>query len=220
MFANQLRRAIEVSPRADLHKVSVLLWRAHAAASIGDDDAQTLAELIEARKAVPAPEKPTQRRVGSRPRSPASMERRRRWASSGAMPPALSSRFTLAEQAVLAVLAAEVRTKGSCSLTIGHIAALAGVARTTVKSAMRQAVGLGIIRVEERRLTAWRNAPNRVTVMSPEWNAWLRLRRRGVGTNPCPPRIQARTEGAPSAQRAIGEERGGRPEARFWRSRA
>ena len=36
------------------------------------------------------------------------MEHRRRWASSGAMPPALASRFTLAEQAVLSVVAAEV----------------------------------------------------------------------------------------------------------------
>jgi len=36
------------------------------------------------------------------------MEQRRRWASSGAMPPALASRFTLAEQAVLSVVAAEV----------------------------------------------------------------------------------------------------------------
>jgi predicted transcriptional regulator len=105
------------------------------------------------------------------------------------MPPQLAARFTLAEVAVLAVVAAEVRTKGSCSLTIGHIAALAGVCRKTVKNALREAEALGFVRVEERRLTAWRNAPNRVTVTSPEWHAWMRMRRRGEGVKAYPPRI-------------------------------
>ncbi len=143
MFSAQLRQAVEVSPRSGLAHVSSLVWRAYAAGSVTESEAQSLAELIEARKAVPAPGKPAQRRVGSRPRSPASMERRRRWASSGAMPPQLQARFTLAESAVLAVVAAEVRTKGSCSLTMGHIAALAGVCRKTVKTALREAVEHG-----------------------------------------------------------------------------
>ncbi|CAA9324401.1 MAG: hypothetical protein AVDCRST_MAG93-5902, partial [uncultured Chloroflexia bacterium] len=59
--------------------------------------------------------------------------------------------------------------------------ALAGVCRSTVKNALREAHRLGLIRVEERRLTAWRNAPNRVTVVSTEWLAWMRLRSRGGG---------------------------------------
>jgi hypothetical protein len=59
------------------------------------------------------------------------MERRRRWASSGPMPPALASRFTLAEQAVLAVVAAEVVKHGACTLPISNVAALAGVSETT-----------------------------------------------------------------------------------------
>ena len=189
MFANQLRRAVEASPRADLHKVSALLWRAYGAGSITESEAQSLAELIEARKAAPVTGKPVQRRVGSRPRSSASMERRRRWASSGAMPPQLQARFTLAESAVLAVVAAEVRTKGSCSLTLGHIAALAGVCRKTVKMALREAVEHGLMRVQERRLTAWRNASNVINITSPEWNAWVRLRRRGEGANSRTPRI-------------------------------
>jgi hypothetical protein len=112
------------------------------------------------------------------------------------MPPQLQSRFTLAEAAVLAVVAAEVRVKGSCSLTIDHVAALAGVCRKTVKTALREAAEQGLMRVQERRLTAWRNAPNVVTITSPEWNAWLRLRRRGVGVNSYPPRIPEGKEGA------------------------
>jgi len=104
------------------------------------------------------------------------MERRRRWAASGALPPALAARFTLAETAVLAVLAAEVLRHGACTLTVGHIAALAGVSETTVRNALRAARGLGLLTLEERRLTAWRNAPNVVRIISREWVAWLRLR--------------------------------------------
>src|SRR5215211_4484291 len=108
MFVEQLRRAVEASPRVALAKVSSLLWRAFAAGHVTEAEASALSDLIEARRALPAAQKPMQRRLGSRPRSPASMERRRRWAASGALPPALAARFTLAETAVLAVLAAEV----------------------------------------------------------------------------------------------------------------
>ena len=157
-----------------------LLEQAHPERSQGD-----LLAMIEAlpdRRPAKSAQKPVQRRlVGSRPRTDASMERRRRWASSGAIPPQLAARFTLAEQAVLAVVAAEVAKHGACTLVLDHIAALAGVSRSTVKNALRQAALVGVIRVEERRLSAWRNAPNRVTITSPEWSAWLRLRRRGEG---------------------------------------
>src|SRR4051794_27182319 len=133
MFVEQLRRAVEASSRAELPTVSALLWKAYAAGTVSESDAQALSDLIEARRALPAAQKPTQRHFGSRPkqscaacptdavrltpatqrsashairgsasgnllRTPASMERRRRWAASGALPPALASRFTLAEQ--------------------------------------------------------------------------------------------------------------------------
>jgi len=51
---------------------------------------------------------------------------------------------------VLAVVAVEVRHHGACTLTIGHMAALAGVGRSTVKRALREAVALGFVCVEER----------------------------------------------------------------------
>src|SRR4051794_4945531 len=104
MFVEQLRRAVEASPRVELTRVAQLLWRAYGAGHITEAEAAALSEAIEARRALPAPQKPVQRRLGSRPRSPASMERRRRWAASGAMPPQLACRFTLAEQAVLSVV--------------------------------------------------------------------------------------------------------------------
>ncbi len=91
---------------------------------------------------------------------------------------------------MLAVVAAEHVKSGRCTLVLDHIAALAGVCRKTVKNALRAAQGLGLVGIEERRLSAWRNAPNVVTITSAEWSAWLRLRRRGVGSNSQPPRIQ------------------------------
>src|SRR3954451_14157487 len=117
MFAEQLRRAVEASPRVELAKVSGWLWMAYAAGQVSEAEASELSDLIESRRALPALQKPLQRRFGSRPRSGASMERRRRWAASGALPPALAARCTLAEAAVLAVLAAEHRKRGDCRLT-------------------------------------------------------------------------------------------------------
>src|SRR4051812_1527892 len=107
MFADELRRAVEASPRGERAKVAGLLWRAYAAGQVSEAEASELSDLIESRRALPAAQKPLQRRLGSRPRSSASMERRRRWAASGALPPALAARFTLAETAVLAVVTAE-----------------------------------------------------------------------------------------------------------------
>jgi len=213
-FALQLRQAVEASPRVELHKVQDAVWKTWGAGGLSDDEAQSLADLITARKALPPSQKPVQRHVGSRPRSGASMERRRRWASSGAMPPVVQARFTMGEAAVLAVIGAEVRTKGACTLTNGHLAAIAGVSVTTVKNALRAAIAAGIIRVEERRVSAFRNLPNRTTIVDAAWLAWLRLRRAGVGANPCPPRIPEGKKGAPSAQRALGEAIGSTPAPR------
>jgi hypothetical protein len=205
VFAEQLRRAVEASPRVELAKVAGLLWRAYAAGQVTEDQASELSELIEARRALPAAQKPMQRRLGSRPRSPASMERRRRWAASGALPPALAARFTLAETAVLAVIAAEVLRHSACTLTIGHIAALAGVSETTVRNALRAARGLGLLTIEERRLTAWRNAPNVVRIISREWLAWLRLGApKGGGCNFAKPTTTQENNKGTTAQRSRG----------------
>src|ERR671932_965519 len=111
MFADELRQAVEASPRVGLPKLSAVLWKAYAAGSVTEAQASELSDLIEARKTLPASGKPVQRRVGSRPRSPASMERRRSWAAAGRLPPQIQCRFTLAEAAVLAVVAVEVKKR-------------------------------------------------------------------------------------------------------------
>src|SRR5215204_7260020 len=224
MFVEQLRRAVASSSRAELPAVSALLWKAYAAGQVTEAEASALSEAIELKRALPAPQKPVQRRFGSRPKTPASLERRRRWAASGAMPPALASRFTLAEQAVLAVVAAEHRKRGDCRLTNKEIADVAGVSVTTVKNAMRAARGLNILTVEERRLTAFRNASNVVRIVSPEWRAWLRLGGGGKSV----PRSHTQLKIPASAQRAglrAAKEQGARTGAakrdsgRVWERR-
>src|SRR4051794_27032840 len=152
MFVEQLRRAVEASPRVELAKVASLLWRAYAAGQVSEVQASELSEMIEARRAIPVPPPRPRLRGGSRPRTPESLARRRRWGAGGSvLPPALASRFTAAETAVLAVIAAEVLRHSRCTLTVGHIAALAGVSETTVRNALRAARGLGLLTIEERR---------------------------------------------------------------------
>src|SRR5215207_9153012 len=130
MFVDELRRTVEASPRAELPAVSALLWKAYAAGHVTEGEAEELTALIETRKAVAQVDIVNlnpRRLVGSRPRSNASMERRRRWAASGCLPPQIAARFTLAEQSVLSVVAAEHRKRGDCRLTNKEIADVAGV---------------------------------------------------------------------------------------------
>src|SRR5215210_413094 len=218
MFVEQLRRAVEASPRVELAKVAGLLWRAYAAGHVAEAEASELSDLIEAKRTIPVPPPRPRPHVGSRPRTPESLARRRRWVAGGLLPPALASRFTAAETAVLSVVATEVLRHGRCTLVIEHMAALAGVGRSTVKRALRAAQELGLLRIEERRLTAWRNAPNVLTITSAEWAGWLRMRRasrpKGEGSNSEPPRVPE-FKSEPSKQRnrtwaAEGQGPGGR----------
>src|SRR6476469_7230734 len=121
MFADEIRRAVEAAPRVKLPDVAALLWRAFGAGQVTEAEAEALSNLIEARKVAPVAPQPSRRPVGSRPRTDASMERRRRWAASGRLPPQLAARFTLAEAAVLAVVASEVVRRGECRLCIAHL---------------------------------------------------------------------------------------------------
>ncbi|MER2267060.1 hypothetical protein [Methylobacterium oxalidis] len=190
MFVDEIRRAAEAAPREKLPDVAGLLWRAFGAGQVSEAEAEELSNLIEVRKVPQKPPGAARKAVGSRPRTDASMERRRRWAASGRLPPALAARFTLAETAVLATVAAETARRGDCRLTVGHVAAVAGVSETTVRNALREARKLGFVTIEERRLSAWRSDSNIVRIVSAEWLAWLRLGPKGVGANPRSPRLQ------------------------------
>lgn len=182
MFADEIRRAVEAAARVRLPDVAALLWRAYGQGQVTEAEAEEISARIEERKALPAAAAPPAApKVGSRPRTDGSMERRRRWASSGRVPSQIAAHFTLAEQAALAVISAEVAKRGRCELCHEAVAALAGVSRSTVRAALRRARALGLLTSEERRLTPWRSLTNVVRILSAEWKAWNGRQRRAAG---------------------------------------
>ncbi len=213
-YAEEIRRQVEAAPRAALPALTAAMWRAYGEGQVTEAEAEALSVLIESRKAsvgghisgrTPNPtgtagnvvglvsEKlvsSPRRAVGSRPRTDASMERRRRWTASGRLPPGIAARFTLAEQAVLALVAAETARRKDCRLSIENMAAVTGVCRSTVKNAIREARQLGLLTVEERQVTGFRNDTNVIRIISPEWLAWIRLARKGGGGSPPPARME------------------------------
>ena len=201
----EMRRAVEAAAPDRLGEVAGAIWKAYGAGGLTDEQAEQLDGLLNARRGAvrAAPVRaqslsvvatqlapavaPTPKgqgalsaiahhRTGSRPRSAESTARRRRWAAAGFLPPKVAAAFTPSEQAVLAVIATEVGKRGTCTMAVGHMAALAGVCATMVKRAIRQARTLGLITVEERRLTSFRNDTNVIRISSVEWAGWLRLR--------------------------------------------
>ncbi|RUP17419.1 hypothetical protein [Methylobacterium sp.] len=200
----EMRAAIEAAAPDRLATVASAMAQAYGAGGLTDAEYEQLDNLLASRRRVAqttpirmqtlatacaqlvpavapaarqgtAPARPHHHN-GSRSRSPESLARRRRMAAGGYLPPALAAAFTLGEQAVLAVIALEVGKRGSCTLALGHMAALAGVCTTVAKRAVRQAKVLGLLSVEERRVSRARNDTNVLRVASREWAAWLRLR--------------------------------------------
>lgn len=155
----------------------------------------------------------TQRRKPARDR--VRIERRRRWAASGYMPPQLACRCTTGELAALSVIANQVLRSGQpCRLTIGAIAAMSGSGRTTVQNAIRAARIAGFLTTQERRVPSSRSMSNVVRIVSKEWLAWLARRRRpsdAPGAAQTPPRPRHDTKGrtrhgAHTSERSSGAE--------------
>jgi hypothetical protein len=171
------------------------VWRDWGAGRLTDDQAQSLAETIEARRRevrgrntvaarVPqvaayaraagrASHFPPKRKAPGSPNRRASLERRRTLAASGPMPPQLAAQFTTGELAALRIVADAVRDRGACLLTLGEIAARAGVCVTTARNALRQAGREGLLTIEERRRDKRPNLPNVVRIVSREWKSWI-----------------------------------------------
>jgi hypothetical protein len=101
------------------------------------------------------------------------IERRRRLACSGPMPPALGSRFTTRQLAVLRIVGDEMARSGACGLCIDAIAARAGVCRSLAQAAIRLAEGDGLLTIQERRHQGRKSDPNLVRIISREWLQWL-----------------------------------------------
>jgi hypothetical protein len=192
MFIDQVTAAVAVAGYHQLDGIARAIWAAHGAGVMSDADAQACAEAVHARQAATRPDHAPARKISppATPRRPrrqkspdrmASIERRRRLAASGPMPPALACKFTTGELAVLKVVADEVRGHGVCSSHIDAIAARAGVCRTTVQNALRMARVLCIVTVHERRRRGQKSLTNVVAIVSAEWRAWLRLAGHGGG---------------------------------------
>lgn len=194
MFGQQVEQAIDAAHggRA-LDDLSRIIWRGFGEGVIGDDEAQRLADRIHTRRALysataaaGAPQRPPAGPTGRnsifgpprRPQRPPirskAIERRRRIAASGALPPALAARFTTAEQAVLAIIASDVKHKGRCDRCIDELAARAGCSRSSAKNAIRAAARLAIIRVTLRPRRGQKNLPNVIEIASMDWRAWVK----------------------------------------------
>ncbi|XUP57902.1 helix-turn-helix domain-containing protein [Allorhizobium sp. Av2] len=104
----------------------------------------------------------------------ASMARKRKLGGSSGMPDTIRHYYTEGHRAVLAVIAGEVKHHGLCDLAVDRIAAVAGVSRTTVQNAIREARALGHLSVESRPRKGQKNLTNLVRITSREWMTWLK----------------------------------------------
>ena len=184
MIIDQVSQAVAAASSIPmLDNTAKLVWRGLAEGRITDIDAEHLSGAVEARRDVlrSKPRRSVAQQPQARPRacrSPdrtRSIRRRRGLAASGAVPGTIAAHFTTGEIAALTVIARQCQRSRSCDWFMDRIAAIAGVSRTTVRNALRQAQALGLISIQERRLTAWRSDSNIIRVVSAEWLAWLGL---------------------------------------------
>jgi hypothetical protein len=186
----------------DLDHLSRRMWKEYGEGAISEDDAAFLSSCIDRRRPLGRTTAPGHARtVGTlagricgrftprqRPRSPdrkASRDRRRMLGGSSALPDNLRHHYTEGQRAVLCIVAGEIKRHGICDMPIDKIAALAGVCRTTVQTAMHEARRLLHIKIIERPRPGRKSLSNIVEVISPEWKAWLRRgpsAARGIGS--------------------------------------
>jgi len=162
------------------------MWHDWGKGLFSDDEATFLNDAIEKRKpprrplaiaAVGLKARISRFTTRQHPRSSdrkASRDRRRTLGSSSSMPPGLRADFTEGQRAVLAIVCGEAKHHGICDLPYDKIAALAGVCRTTVQTALHEARRLGLINIMERPRPGRKNLTNVIRIVSREWFAWLK----------------------------------------------
>jgi hypothetical protein len=197
MFINALADAIDAAHPKQFDYLSRQLWQAHAAGHIPDQDAQTLAERLHGRRcdsgvaqgalfrlassATPAKGQTAPRAFLRTPESKSpdrrcSIERRRRLAASGPMPPTLACQYTVGELAVLRIVGDEIHSKGTCDRSLNEIAARAGVCRKLAQLTLRLAARDGLVTIERRPRPGRKNLSNVVRIIAQVWVTWLRHR--------------------------------------------
>jgi hypothetical protein len=177
-LATQFAGAIECAQFYELSDLAHKLWKAHAAGHLTDEQAQELAERIEAKR----PKRPADVVTSFKPLAPpqrspdrqASIERRRRLARASPVPPELVDKFTQGEHAALTVVCGEIQRCGLCAWCLAKIAAIAGCCRSTVRNALRKARDVGLLHKEERRRRGQKSLTNIVRVLRQSWGHWLK----------------------------------------------
>lgn len=191
MLADQIGAVIHNCSLRDLDHIARKLWQAYGSGTISEPEAERLASALELRRGVRRAELPrgmapvalsfVPRRPQRSPDRVRSQLRRRQLAAAGPLPPALACMFTTGELAALAVIGAEVRQQGTCDRSIDELAARAGVSRSTVQRAIRQACIAGLVTKEERPRRGQKSQTNILRVVSREWSAWLKRAGRQPG---------------------------------------
>ena len=210
MLAEHITAALGIARgRSALDDVSRVIWKGLAEGLLSENEAQRFADQLEAlrrgegaSRGEPVRSAPSSfsgaspgrrhsffppRRKQVSPDRRISLARRKRLAASGPVPPSLAAHFTTSELAVLRIIGDEWRGEGACVKTLAEVAARAGVSRTTVQNAIRQARAMGMLKVEERRVMGAKSLPNKITVVCAEWKTWLR---RGPPREKSPHRVQ------------------------------
>lgn len=181
-YAALVRASIEALPPRDRIALAPKIWADCLAGRLSEAEAEALVTL--AQGPAPAHSRPVVRVRPPAQRSPdraRSIARRRSLAASGVLPSRLAASFTTSECSVLSIVGMECRRRGACELSVGAIAARAGVSRRTAQNALRAAERAGLILTAIRRQTAFRNNTNRIVVASADWLAWLKIGGSGGG---------------------------------------
>jgi hypothetical protein len=193
MHIGEMADAIGRAHGAALDDLTRALWAAFATGQIEEAQALRLSEAINARRmfgrsvqaavgsGLSSAGHISRRKLQRPPERSVAIERRRRLAASGPMPPALAARFTTGQLAALKIIGDDVRDSGACIAPIDAIAARAGVCRTVVQNAIRQACRLGMLERQERRRTGANSLPSILRVVDREWRQWLARGPKRVG---------------------------------------
>ena len=197
---------------AELDELVKLVWRGNLDGAIDDVDATHLVQYVEQRRplrrhphrqltfpGIPTPEpnlrrvrslkqrsRFSQRREQGSPDKQVSYERRHRLAYSGVLPRHLAAGLTIADMAVMRIIADEYVRSAGCELSLAEIAAWAGGCWKTAKRALLKAQIQRLISIEERPVPGQRHKPNLIRVISFEWLKWFAPRKRRCRRYPIP----------------------------------